>query len=152
MLKQIQASKLKLLKVDECKKMTRSETMARVKSRNTGPEMTVRRALFADGLRYKVNSAKLPGTPDIVLTSRRTAVFIHGCFWHQHPGCKRASFPLTNVAYWTRKFNRNLQRDAEVKAALIAENWHLVVLWECEIKNVEKLRNIVEEIKQLPVK
>ena len=132
--------------------MTRSEVMGRVKSHNTTPEIKVRKALFAAGLRYRLNVKELPGSPDVVLISRRIAVFVHGCFWHRHPGCKRATFPQTNVPYWQRKFERNVARDAAAKEAILALGWQHVTVWECEIKDDGKLMELVDTISNAPKK
>jgi DNA mismatch endonuclease, patch repair protein len=117
---------------------TRSRVMARVKGRNTGPEMRLRRALHARGLRYRLHGAaaggKLAGSPDLVFAGRRAAVFVHGCFWHRHPGCPAASTPSTRTDYWLPKFERNVARDAVARTALRAAGWRVAVVWECALK------------------
>jgi DNA mismatch endonuclease (patch repair protein) len=112
--------------------LSRSETMARVRSKNTTTEMQVRRALHKAGLRYRLHAKELPGTPDIIFRRQRVAVFVHGCFWHQHPGCPRARRPSTHREYWEPKFQRNMQRDAKAEADLKAKGWTVFVIWECE--------------------
>jgi DNA mismatch endonuclease, patch repair protein len=120
----------------------RSWTMAQVKSKNTTPEMTVRKAAHALGLRFRLHRRDLPGTPDLVFPSRQTAVFVHGCFWHRH-GCRRATTPVTNVGYWSAKFDRNVQRDVRNVAELRKLGWRCVRIWECETKDANRLADIV---------
>ncbi len=111
----------------------RSELMARVRSRHTKPEMMLRSALHRLGFRFSLNNKRLPGKPDIVLPKYKTAVFVHGCFWHGHTGCRRSSVPKTNTEFWTAKLERNKARDAENEAALAELGWNVVTVWECEI-------------------
>ena len=113
---------------------TRSRTMAAVKGRNTTPELRLRRALHARGLRHRLGGCGLPGRPDLVFPGRRAAVFVHGCFWHRHAGCPRATTPATRTDYWAPKFARNIARDAEVQAALLAQGWRVGVVWECALR------------------
>lgn len=112
----------------------RSRVMASVRSKNTRPEMAVRRALHAAGLRYRLHVARLPGKPDIVLPRHGTVVFVHGCLWHAH-GCHNTRVPQSNIEYWSAKLARNATRDAEHAAALQASGWTVVVIWECEIES-----------------
>jgi len=114
--------------------------MRRVKGKNTAPELLVRRALHAMGIRFRLHRRDLPGRPDIVLSGRRTILFVHGCFWHRHPGCRRSSFPATRPDFWSAKFDRTLRRDAEQAAALTALGWRVEVLWECEARAPDRLR------------
>jgi DNA mismatch endonuclease (patch repair protein) len=135
--------------MDKVSPATRSAVMARVKGRDTGPEKRLRSLLFRQGFRFRLHKADLPGTPDIVLPRYRTAVFVHGCFWHRHAGCRRASTPASNVAYWERKFRRTVERDAAVAAALEALGWRVVVVWECELSTLEKdCRVLTDNIRQ----
>lgn len=113
----------------------RSRTMAKVKGRNTRPEILLRSLLHGRGFRFRLHRKDLPGKPDIVLPKYRTVIFVNGCFWHRHPGCKRASMPATNVAYWERKFARNVARDAANKVALEQIGWRVLVVWECELRD-----------------
>lgn len=113
--------------------------MRRVKGRDTGPELKVRRLLWSAGYRYHLHRKDLPGRPDIVLAGRRAAVFVHGCFWHGHD-CKRgARQPRANAAYWSAKISRNVERDARVQTELAAKGWRPVVVWECELKDAAAL-------------
>ena len=112
----------------------RSETMSKIRSKNTKPELVVRHHLHMLGFRYRLHSPKLPGHPDIVLPKWHTVIFINGCFWHRHEGCKVATMPKSNVEFWTKKFERNVERDKKEQAALKEAGWHVLVIWECEIK------------------
>jgi DNA mismatch endonuclease (patch repair protein) len=125
--------------------------MARVKSTDTTPEMAVRRALHAAGLRYRLHRADLPGKPDLVLPGRRTVIFVHGCFWHSHPGCSRARMPSSRQEYWAPKLARNVARDRAVVSALAAAGWKVVVIWECELKAPGRLAALVADIKATPL-
>ena len=120
---------------------TRSRIMASVKRRDTKPEILVRKAAHRLGLRFRLQVAALPGKPDLVFPKRRTAVFVHGCFWHRHPGCRMASTPKTRVEFWTEKFDRNVQRDASAINALEADGWRVLVIWECETRDTDSLRS-----------
>lgn len=125
--------------------MQTSERMSRVKQRDTAPELAVRRALRALGKRYRICRADLPSRPDLSLSSQRIAIFVHGCFWHRHAGCARASFPATNQLYWRKKFECTVARDLKAEASLLALGWHSVVIWECETRSAENLRTILAE-------
>src|SRR5262245_10140140 len=107
--------------------------MAGIRGRDTGPELAVRRWLHRHGFRYRLHAKGLPGHPDVVFPGRRVVVFVHGCFWHRHPGCRYAYHPASNVAFWTMKFESNVQRDARQVAALEEAGWYVLVVWECEI-------------------
>jgi DNA mismatch endonuclease, patch repair protein len=123
----------------------RSALMARVRSSGTRPELKVRKLAHAMGLRFRLNRRDLPGTPDLVFPRHRVAVFIHGCFWHRHPGCSRATVPKSRVEFWTDKFEANVARDRRDIHALVARGWHVLVLWECELKNDGQLRDRLRE-------
>ena len=124
----------------------RSYTMSRIRSKDTKPEMVVRHHLHALGFRYRLHSPKLPGHPDIVLPKWHTVIFVNGCFWHRHVGCKVATMPKSNVEFWTAKFERNVARDRKEHDALEQAGWRVIVLWECEVK--KKLPLLADEIKQ----
>jgi DNA mismatch endonuclease (patch repair protein) len=119
----------------------RSRTMARVRGRNTTPELAVRRQLHRAGFRYRLHVSSLPGNPDLVLPRYRVAVLVHGCFWHSHQ-CKRARRPKSNREYWDAKLNRNLTRDQENESRLKALGWHPFVVWECQIESA--LRELLD--------
>lgn len=114
--------------------------MSRVRGKDTAPEMMVRRIAHALGLRFRLHRRDLPGTPDLVFPKWRTAVFVHGCFWHRHPGCSRASIPQTRIEYWRSKLARNVERDRAASAALEKAGWKVAVVWECETKNPDTVR------------
>jgi DNA mismatch endonuclease (patch repair protein) len=109
----------------------RRKMMAGFRSKDTKPEMLVRRALHRLGYRFRLHRRDLPGKPDIVLPRHRLAILVHGCFWHQHEGCRDARMPRTRQDYWSAKFQRNLERDQETAAALTALGWRVAVIWEC---------------------
>ena len=119
---------------DFLSKEERSVRMSHIRSVNTKPEILLRRGLWRIGFRYRVNDKKLPGRPDIVLPKYRTVVFVHGCFWHGHKGCKVYSVPKTNTEFWVAKVARNQERDQEVWRKLEAKGWIVVVVWECQLK------------------
>jgi DNA mismatch endonuclease (patch repair protein) len=112
---------------------TRSRMMSGIRSRDTRPEMNLRRALHALGLRYRLHVRSLPGTPDIVFPKQRAAVFVHGCFWHRHPGCKLAATPKTREGFWAAKFSDNVKRDEAHLNELAELGWRTQVVWECEL-------------------
>lgn len=115
-------------------KKTRSYNMSCIKGKNTKPEEIVRKALFAKGFRYRKNDKRLPGTPDIVLPKYRTVIFVNGCFWHGHTGCKYYVVPKTNTEFWLNKINSNIDRDV-IKATQLKElGWRVITVWECELK------------------
>ena len=131
----------------------RSAVMRRVKSRDTSPELKVRRLIWRLGGRYRLNRRDLPGSPDIVLPGRRLAVFVHGCFWHGHDCARGSRVPKANREYWTAKVARNRARDARAEAALDALGWRVEVVWECELKDQEALadrlgRLLVKDLSQ----
>lgn len=109
----------------------RSRMMAGIRSKNTKPEIVVRKALFAAGFRFRLHWSGLPGRPDIVLPGRRIAIFVHGCFWHMHEGCKNAKLPSSRAEFWREKLGRNVERDSECINALLGLGWRVLVVWEC---------------------
>lgn len=122
----------------------RSWNMGRVPSSNTKPELVVRSLLHQNGFRFSVHKKELPGTPDIVLRKYRTVIFINGCFWHRHKGCKRATLPKTNQEKWLKKFNQNIERDIYNIGLLSEMGWKVITVWECEIK--KNSENVVQNI------
>ena len=117
----------------------RSERMSRVRSRDTGPELRVRRLLFSMGYRYRLHDRRLPGNPDIVFPGRRKIVFVHGCFWHRHANCPLARLPKSRKVFWRGKLEANRVRDGRVKSALRRAGWSVATVWECELANMERL-------------
>lgn len=115
--------------------------MRSVKQKDTAPEMIVRRAAHALGARYQLHRKDLPGRPDLVLPGRRLCIFVHGCFWHRHQGCRLASTPSSNSEFWAEKFVRNVERDARKEAELRAAGWSTETIWECETRDPERLAN-----------
>lgn len=124
--------------------------MARIRSRDTGPELAVRRALHAAGLRYRLHVRGMPGTPDVVLPGRRAVVEVRGCFWHQHPGCRNARLPATRQDYWLPKLAANVARDVCSTAALERDGWHVIVVWACGTDNAS-LAALVASISRMPL-
>lgn len=118
---------------DTVNKETRSRIMARVRNKDTIPELRLRKALFARGLRYRLHRRDLPGKPDLVFPSRKAVIFVHGCQWHWH-GCPRCRMPATNTAYWETKISSNQARDRKNVAALRAKGWRVLIVWECALK------------------
>jgi DNA mismatch endonuclease (patch repair protein) len=129
-------------------KFARSANMQANKSRNTSPEMRVRRAAHAAGLRYIIHDKRLAGKPDLVFPGRKLAVFVHGCFWHQHQDCKLSNMPRQRVDYWKPKLARNVERDAEHATTLGASGWNVKIIWECETKDAARLTKAVKEIQK----
>ena len=124
----------------------RSRCMAAIKSKNTKPEMIVRKYLFSKGLRFRVHVKKLAGSPDIVLPKYKTIIFVNGCFWHGHGGCKYSHLPKTNEFFWEQKIRRNKARDIANDYVLQTEGWKVIHIWECEIKKVKDRENILETL------
>jgi DNA mismatch endonuclease (patch repair protein) len=122
---------------DVVDQQTRSRMMAGIRGKNTKPEMVVRRALHAEGFRYRLHVASLPGRPDIVLPKHRAVVLVHGCFWHRHEGCRFATTPATRSEFWEEKFRQNVVRDSKSEQALRALGWRVATLWECDIRNFD---------------
>ena len=136
--------------MDNRSKEARSRNMSNIPSKNTKPEETVRKYLFEKGFRYRKNVSKLPGKPDIVLPKYKTAVFVNGCFWHGHEGCKYFVPPKTNTEFWYAKFKYNQERDERNYQKLRDFGWRILIVWECEIRHGDadkRLKLLVEEIK-----
>ena len=120
--------------------MDRSAIMRAVRSKNTSPEISVRKLLSACGYRYRLHYKKLPGSPDIVFPGRKKAIFVHGCFWHGHSCSRGARVPKTNRGYWITKVSRNRKRDAKIHRALSFAQWQVLTIWECQVKDANLLR------------
>ena len=136
---------------DNHTKEIRSMNMSHIRSKNTKPEEIVRKYLFSKGLRYRKNVRKLPGCPDIVLKKYKVVIIVNGCFWHKHD-CGRFVWPSSNVEYWSKKINRNVERDAQNTALLTEQGWRVLIIWECQLKkkvaekNLEMLYDKIIEI------
>lgn len=133
--------------VDHISSERRSWLMSRVRSKNTSPEMRVRRAAHALGLRFRLHRKDLPGKPDLVFPKYRTVMFVHGCFWHRHPHCTKASLPRTRAEYWSQKFAQNMQRDADVSERLRILGWRVLTIWECETKSAARTEQLLRAIR-----
>lgn len=128
-------------------KSKRSEIMSKISGKETKPEILVRKYLFAHGFRFRKNDKRLPGKPDIVLPKYKTVIFVHGCFWHGHEGCKKSKLPETRKEFWEEKINSNIERDKKNITILENTGWKVIVVWECELKNYEvKLQDIINSI------
>lgn len=130
---------------DVVSKAVRSRMMAGIRSKDTSPELAVRRFLFAAGFRYRLHVRGLPGCPDIVFSRLKTVIFAHGCFWHRHPRCKYAYTPKSNKAFWNKKFSANIKRDCLVRGMLWKAGWRVYVLWECMI-NGKSLSSLLKKL------
>lgn len=131
--------------VDKFTKETRSYVMSQIKGKDTKPEIIVRKYLFSKGLRFRKNDKRYPGSPDIVLPKYKTIVFVHGCFWHLHDGCKHAVMPKSNVDYWKKKLYGNKERDERNQKELEEMGWNVITVWECQLKK-DKLKQTLEEL------
>lgn len=129
----------------------RSYNMSRIRSKNTKPELMVRKYLHAFGFRYRLHDRSLPGKPDLVLPKYKTAVFVHGCFWHSHQNCRYAVMPKSNTEYWTKKISGNVTRDQGVSVKLSELGWKQIVLWECDLRKLNFESTMLKLIKQLQV-
>ncbi len=133
--------------VDNLKPEHRKKAMSRVQQQNTKPEITVRKMLHRNGFRFRLHNKTLPGTPDIVLLKYKTVIFVHGCFWHQHEGCRKARRPTSNVEFWNEKLDKNIARDNQKEAELKKAGWRVLYVWECELKDTNPVE--AELIKKL---
>lgn len=123
----------------------RSEQMRRIRAQDTAPEMRVRRLVHRLGYRYRLHRRDLPGRPDLAFPSRKKVIFVHGCFWHRHPGCSRTRTPKSRVSYWEEKFRSNVARDVRKQAELRTLGWDFLIVWECETHNLEEVaRRVVD--------
>ena len=125
--------------MDRLSRARRGWLMSRVGSRDTLPELRVRRAVFGMGYRYRLNDPRYPGKPDLVFPRHRKIVFVHGCFWHGHEACRYARLPKTRVRFWTAKIERNRERDREVEEKLRFMGWRILTVWQCDTKDAEKM-------------
>jgi DNA mismatch endonuclease (patch repair protein) len=130
--------------IDKVSKEKRSSMMRAVRSKDTAPEMLVRRAAHRLGLRFRLHCKNLPGRPDLSLKKWRTVIFVNGCFWHRHEGCRRASVPQSNKVFWLRKFKENVRRDQATYAGLKLLGWRVIVLWQCEVTTPEQATAVIE--------
>lgn len=137
--------------MDNRSKEARSRNMSRIPSTNTKPEEILRKYLFSRGFRYRKNDSKLPGKPDIVLPKYKKVVFVNGCFWHAHEGCKWFVPPKSNSEFWQKKFAYNVERDKKNYKKLEEMGWKVIIVWECEIRHgdsMKRLKNLEKEIQQ----
>ncbi|KAB0498960.1 very short patch repair endonuclease [Pseudomonas vancouverensis] len=133
--------------MDVVDQVTRSRMMSSIRGKNTQPELRVRRFLHAHGYRFRLHRKDLPGNPDIVLPKLMTCIFVHGCFWHRHPGCRYSTFPSTHTEFWGEKFRKNVERDVRQQAELKAMGWTVLIVWECELKaEGEILSNLLSRL------
>jgi len=120
--------------------------MSKISGKETKPEILVRKILFANGFRYRKNDKRYPGKPDIVLPSYKTVIFINGCFWHGHKNCEKAKLPKTNYKFWENKIEVNIQRDKRNYEQLKKLGWNVVIIWQCELNNREKIKKNIDKL------
>lgn len=132
--------------MDKISEEKRSWNMSRIQGKNTKPEITVRSMLFKMGYRFRIHRRDLPGSPDIVLSRLRTAIFVHGCFWHRHIGCQFAYSPKSRVHFWEKKFKENIRRDCLNIEQLSELGWRVFVIWECETRDLIKLSRKIRQL------
>jgi DNA mismatch endonuclease (patch repair protein) len=130
--------------IDRLTARRRSWLMSRVRGKNTTPEIRVRKCAHALGFRFRIHCDDLPGKPDVVFPKRKLALFVHGCYWHRHPGCRKATAPSSK--FWAAKFAYNVKRDAQVTSALKALGWRVAIIWECETKDANQLPIILKRL------
>lgn len=128
----------------------RSWNMSRIKGKDTGPEMKLRSMLHRAGYRFRLHTSELPGRPDIVLAKYRTVVFVHGCYWHRHPGCPDATTPKSRTEFWQKKFRDTVERDKRKVEELEKLGWHVITVWECELKKKPQaaLEHVTHQLKE----
>ncbi|WP_462267781.1 very short patch repair endonuclease [Mucilaginibacter sp.] len=132
-------------------KEVRSFNMSRIRGKNTSPELIIRKFLFSKGLRYRLHDKRLPGTPDLVFPKLKTVIFVNGCFWHGHLGCRYYVVPKTRTEFWVNKISVNKNNDAKAEKSLTEANWKTIIIWECALKkNVidDTLKNLLKELKE----
>ena len=127
----------------QVKKSKRSYNMSRIRAKDTKPELVVRKILFKNGYRYRLHSNRVVGRPDIIFEKRKKIIFVHGCFWHRHANCKYSTLPKTNKSFWKRKFDDNVRRDKYVREQLLEMGYELMVIWECQTKNISDLESML---------
>lgn len=136
--------------MDTVDSATRSKMMSAIRGKDTGPEMVVRRFLHRQGYRYRIHRKDLPGKPDIVIPRLKVCIFVHGCFWHRHPGCPFATTPKTRPEFWSEKFQKNVTRDLANINALEAAGWSVLIIWECQLrKEPETLSRLEQKLRLL---
>ena len=135
--------------VDRITKEHRSWNMSRIRSKDTLPEIRVRSFLHHAGFRFRLHDKKLPGSPDIILPKYRTVIFVHGCYWHRHPGCKLAYLPKSRIEFWAEKFHLNIERDKKNKQLLADSGWNVLIVWECETKTEEGIAYALKPLFEL---
>ncbi|MBB4279304.1 very short patch repair endonuclease [Rhizobium mongolense] len=124
----------------------RSRMMSGIRGKNTGPELAVRKTAHALGYRFRLHRKDLPGSPDLVFPRKNTVVFVHGCYWHRHEGCRHCYTPKSNIEFWAAKFKKNIARDERVREELEQRGWRVVTLWECETADEDDLRIRLKEV------
>lgn len=129
--------------VDHVPKDRRSWLMSQVRGKDTSPEMSVRQVAHQLGLRFRLHRKDLPGRPDLVFPKHKLCIFVHGCFWHRHQGCKKCSTPKTNAGFWLEKFDRNVLRDRDVTDKLLKLGWNVQIIWECETKDRQYVAELI---------
>jgi len=129
--------------MDTLTKEQRTRCMSRIRSKNTKPELAVRKVLTQLGLRYRLYVKTLPGKPDIVITKKRVAIFVNGCFWHQHEGCRRSTIPKSNTEYWVQKLEHNIHKQKADIAKLESLDWAVCIIWECQTKDAQAITKLV---------
>jgi len=132
--------------VDIVDSETRSRMMSNIRGKDTKPELALRRALHARGFRFRLHVKDIPGRPDLVFSKYRAVVFVHGCFWHRHAGCRYASVPKTRTEFWRKKFAANVSRDAAAQEKLIGKRWRVATVWECALRNPETLMQTSDKV------
>ena len=130
--------------MDRLSKDKRSQVMSRIRGTDTKNEIKVRKALFNLGYRFRKNDKRYPGKPDIVLPKYQSVIFVHGCFWHQHPGCKKATIPKKNAEFWKKKLEGNRKRDIQHISDLTDAGWRVLVIWECQTRDIDVMSRIIE--------
>lgn len=130
--------------MDTLTPIERSERMSRVRGKDSNPEMKLRRLIHAMGYRYRLHVNKLPGKPDLVFPSRRAVIFMHGCFWHRHTGCKLARMPKSRIDFWRVKLESNRVRDQRHQQQLLELGWDVLVVWECQLGHLESVKELVK--------